>query len=66
MSIENKLEVQVAPPELFPITGGTSAAITELRGNANPRIPLKSGPSGSVWTSFTAAVRRNSFSIKNR
>lgn len=48
----------MAPSKLLFAIGEILLAMIELRGSAKPRIPLKLGASGSVSTSFTAAVSK--------
>lgn len=54
--IEKRLEPNAAPSGSLEVTGGTATAMTELRGNARPRMPLNFGERGSLAMSFAAAI----------
>lgn len=56
---EKRLEAQAAPSGVSVVTAGISCVITELRGSAKPRIPLKLGERGSFATSVTAATNES-------
>jgi hypothetical protein len=51
-----RLEEQEAPSGLLFVTGGMIWEMTELRGSARPRIPLKSGLRASELTIVAAAA----------
>ena len=54
--IENRLDAHAAPSGALDVTGGTFWAMMLFNGSARPRIPLKSGASGSSSTSDAAAA----------
>ena len=54
--MENRLDAHAAPSGALDVTGGTFWAMMLFNGSARPRIPLKSGASGSSSTSDAAAA----------
>ena len=57
--MEKRLDAQAAPSGVLFVTGGISDAMTEFRGRAKPRIPLKLVASSSFSTSLAAAKHKN-------